>query len=170
MIKRAICKAKEEGFGGGSQGVHLKHENVDQDPDPAQVRVMQQNVESYQGPCMCNPNTRHTLWDYGNSELKLKFASRCTRCWRCLRNWESACASKERTGEMENCVEKFCLFFPSVHELIYLPHRQINAFPFRAPSHLFFLVFISKVVTFFVTVSLSCFGNSRNLKTIFKVL
>lgn len=50
-----------------------------------------------------------------------------------LRNWESACASKERTGEMENCVEKCCLFFPSVNELIYLPHRQINAFPFRAP-------------------------------------
>lgn len=64
MIKRAICKAKE-GLG-GSQRVHLKHENVDQDPDPAQVRVMQQNVESYQGPIVRvyvygNPNTRHRL-------------------------------------------------------------------------------------------------------------
>lgn len=32
----------------GIQRVHLKHENVDRDPDPAQVQVMQQNVESYQ--------------------------------------------------------------------------------------------------------------------------
>lgn len=60
--------ANEEGVRGASQRVHLKHENVDQDPDPAQVRVMQQNVESYQGPIysiyelyVCNPNTRHKL-------------------------------------------------------------------------------------------------------------
>lgn len=73
----------------GVQRVHLKHENVDRDPDPAQVRVMQQNVESYQRPCyytICvtlTPACSYEIMGIQNSNLH---AIPTTMT---LRNWES---------------------------------------------------------------------------------
>lgn len=78
--------ANEEGVRGASQRVHLKHENVDQDPDPAQVRVMQQNFESYQGPLyivytnyMCvtlTPDTSYEITGIQNSNSNLHHVAR----------------------------------------------------------------------------------------------
>lgn len=75
----------EGGYREGRQGVqrvHLKHENVDRDPDPAQVRVMQQNVESYQRPCyytICvtlTPDSSYEIMGIQNSNSNLHWAAR----------------------------------------------------------------------------------------------